>query len=174
MFPFSLYGLLGAAALSLLIGAGTAGWVVYKVEQGTIANMRAADATALAQAVTSAAAHQHAVDTIATVAASSEAQAQAAITTHTVILTKEITRYVPETRACIPVGLVRLLNAAATGGDPAGVNYAPGQLDDACAAVSWRDFAADLADDYGTGHANAEQLNALEAWQRATNAATTP
>lgn len=165
--------LIGGAALALVSFSGGA-YSGYRWELGTVEQLRAADATATALAVKDAATRQKAADVIALTDSSAEGVAQVAIKDQTLTVTKEITRYVPQTVACIPNGLVRVLNAAATGADPASVAYAPGQPDDACAALSWRDFASDLTDDYGAGRANAEQLNALEADIRAQSAAIQP
>lgn len=152
--------LIGAAALALFGFAGGC-WVTYKVEQGTIQSMRAADAAALAQAAATARAEQTAIDAKRLDAAVSQANAQVRVVTQHEVVTKEIPVYVKDTASCITFGLVRVLHAAATGTDPAGDNYTAGQPDDACAPVSWRSLAGDVADDYATGRSNAAQLDGL-------------
>lgn len=117
-----------------------------------------------AQAEKAARIRQAKADRITLDAAVKEAQAQSQIHTRTVTITREIPVHVKELQSCVPYGLVRVWNAAANPGvDPAAI--APGVPDDACAPVSWRALAADIADDYGTGQANAEQLDALIQWQ---------
>jgi hypothetical protein len=124
-------------------------------------------------AITAAAKVQHDQDMAAEKAAVTEAAAQQRIVIQTKTLTKEIVTHVPVTVACVPVGLVRVLNAAAKGLSAPDESFAAGKSDDACAPVSWRSLAADISDDYGTGNENAEQLNALEASIRDINAAGT-
>ncbi|MDE2020675.1 MAG: hypothetical protein KGJ13_10100, partial [Patescibacteria group bacterium] len=63
---------------------------------------------------------------------------------------------------CITYGLVRVLNGAALSPGSDASPTSAGQSDDACAPVTWRSFAADVADDYVTSRENSAQLNALE------------
>lgn len=126
----------------------------------------AAAAVSTAKAIALAKDDQAKRDKITLDSAVKEAQAQHIIETRTVTLTKEIPVHVKELTACVPLGLVRVLDAAAIPGTDPNAN-APGQPDDSCAGISWRAFAADLIDDYGIGQSNAEQLNALIAWNKA-------
>lgn len=158
-----VWGYLGTAA----IGAAGAAYLTHAVMVGQIDSLKLANASATTAAVRSAAAQQHQIDGIALVDAVAEAQAQNHIVTQTQVVTKEIPVHVPTTVACVPLGLIRVLNDAALGRDPSVATDAPGQPDDACASVSWRSIAADLTDDYFAGNANAEQLNALESSVRA-------
>lgn len=67
--------------------------------------------------------------------------------------------------ACIvPLGAIRLFDAAASGTDPsiAAALIAPGSPDDAASAIPLSDFVAMLAQNFGTGRDNADQLKALE------------
>lgn len=110
---------------------------------------------------------QKAADKITLNAAIAEAKAQAAVTARTITLTKEIPVYVTaeaERRACVPVGVVRLLDAFALGVDPATLSGAAADADDACAPIKAADFSARLLANYAAARANAEQLNALIAW----------
>jgi hypothetical protein len=64
-----------------------------------------------------------------------------------------------------------VLDAAATGRDPAELPLGAGQFDESCAPVAASDLARRIAENYGAARQNAEQLNALEAWVRAEEAA---
>jgi hypothetical protein len=157
------WGYFAAASIAALLAGTATGYVVHRMDQGTIAVLKLADQRAQVKASEQAAAIRQSQDQANLNAALAEAKAQAAIAAHAHIITREITIHVPETVPCIPYGLVRLLNDAASGSDPAHAATAASQPDDACAPISWRAFAGELADDYTTGRANAEQLNALEA-----------
>jgi hypothetical protein len=65
----------------------------------------------------------------------------------------------------VPWGLVRLLDAAASGADPGDVaaRIAPGQPDDAASDVKLSEIAAVLAGNLGVARQNAGQLEGLEA-----------
>lgn len=99
-----------------------------------------------------------------TAAAVAQAQAQEKINRRTAAIVKRIPVYVTpkqDTSGCVTYGLVRVLDAAALGADPADLELPAGKSDDACAPVSWADLAASVVDNYGTGHQNAAQLDAL-------------
>lgn len=166
-----IWSYLAAACVGALIAGSGAGYVVHRIDQGAIAALKLADQQAQTQALRQAGAIRRSEDQANLDAALAEAKAQAAIVTRTHTITREIPVHVPEARPCIPYGLVRLLDDAARGGDTAGAPAPAGQPDDSCAPLSWRAFAGELADDYASGRANAEQLNALEADVRALVAA---
>ncbi|MGT2493156.1 hypothetical protein ACU4GD_28260 [Cupriavidus basilensis] len=75
-------------------------------------------------------------------------------------ITKEVPIYVPSDSCPMPGGFRVLHDAAARGElpDPAGVADAP--------AAPAQDVAATVSDNYGTCHATAEQLRALQEWVR--------
>lgn len=147
---------------ALAIAAGSGAWYVTKaVYQDKLETRIAADAQAKADAVTAAAAVQHAQDLVAQNAAVAEAVAQKAQEDARHAAPSYIVQHVRDTVVCVPYGVVRTINHYANGADPATI--APGQSDDACAPVPWRSLTGDLADDYVTGGENAEQLNRLEA-----------
>jgi uncharacterized protein GlcG (DUF336 family) len=152
-----------AAGIAALLAGSTMGYAVHRMDEATIASIKLADQKAQTQAIKDAAAIRQSQDQANLDAALAEAKAQQAIATRTRTVTREITIHVPQTQPCIPYGLVRVLDDAATGSDTANAATAAGQSDDACTGISWRAFASDLSDDYATGRANAEQLNALQA-----------
>lgn len=160
--PYLIWIKVGLCALALVgsFGVGVYGGLRWDADKVT--KLELADANFNTAAIQKAATIQARQITIVMPAMDVEATAQAKIVTASTHLAKEIPNVVPSTVACIPVGLVRVLNGAAKGSDSPDVSYAPGKSDDACAAVSWRSLAADLADDYATGTANAQQLNDLE------------
>jgi len=148
------------------IAAGAAGaYGGYRWELGVYETRVAEDAQAQVLAVSKAKDALAKSDAISLNSAVTEAAAQTKIVTETQTITKEVQIHVPEIHACVPVGLIRVLNAAAYAG-PGSLSDAAGQSDDACAPVSWRAFAAELVDDYGAGQANAEQLTALQDWAK--------
>ena len=158
-----IWGYIAAAVFAAALSGVGVGWTVHKVDVATIASMRLADANAAKAAIVAEAKTQKAQDDVDLSSAVAEAKAQQQIVTQTVTVSKEITKHVTDTVPCIPFGLVRVLNDAATGSDTANAPAAAGQSDDACSGISWRSFANDITDDYGAGRENAEQLNALEA-----------
>lgn len=170
----SLYTSLLAGAAMLAVGAASGSYVTYKVEQGTIAGIKLADAQAQAAAVSAATAIKSKQDATVLADAVSAADSRVRIVTQAATITKEIPVYVTKTLPCVTFGFVRVLNAAAAGVDPAGVAVAPGEPNGACSPVSWDQVAADIADDYGTGLQNADQMNRLEADVTATHAVAQP
>lgn len=157
-----------AIIVAFIGGVALGGGLMHKFDDGRYQRLVAQDAKHEAAAVTAAAkdakASQARQDAITAASTATEAVAQQRIVTHTLTLTKEITRYVPQqiAVACVPVGVVRLLDGAAIGVDPAQLPDPAAQPDDACSTVTTADLAAGVIANYGAARANAEQLNALE------------
>jgi len=165
---FGLSGLMTSLIGAALLAAASFGggfYLEHRLAASTIAEMKLADAKAQEAAIEAVTATTKAQDKAALDAAVAEAQAQIKVVTVTHTITKEIPAHVPATSACSTptFGLIRVLNAAATGTSIGDQPAPAGELDDACAPLSWDQFAAALADDYGIGHQNSEQLNALQA-----------
>lgn len=102
-------------------------------------------------------------------AATAEAKAQARIRIVYRTLRAEIPTYVtPETdrRFALPVGLVRLHDAAARGVEMSRVPDPSGQPDGAASGVQPSDLANAVIENYGACRADAEQLAALQDWIR--------
>ncbi|MEO6377081.1 MAG: hypothetical protein ABIO37_03560 [Caulobacteraceae bacterium] len=96
-----------------------------------------------------------------------EAKAQGRIRIVYRTLREEIPTYVtPETdrRFALPVGLVRLHDAAARGVALSRVPDPAGEPDGAASSVQPSDLAAAITDNYGACRADSEQLAALQAW----------
>lgn len=156
--------LIVGAVVAVTAAAGGA-YAGYRWEHGEVLKLQLAQAQFATEAATKAADSVRKQDTIALGAAVTEAKSQAQIVTRTVTITKEIPAYVTPAQdavVCIPVGLARVLRAAAAGADPASLQLAPGQSDDACSDVTASEVAGWFSDYAGTSQANAEQLNELE------------
>jgi hypothetical protein len=157
--------------VALVLAAGS-GWVVHKVDAGTIAaakaetqQLRLDDAQALVAGMKAAAAKQAALDKITHDADVAEAAKQKQIVTRTVTLTKEVPVYVTaqqDASTCVSYGLIRVLVAAARGVDPATLALPAGELNESCTGLPISAVAATLGEVYGVAEQNAEQLNALE------------
>lgn len=157
------------AAIVLLVGLFFAGlWTGIKAEdahwQAKWDKHVAADKVAVDAAVASAVAKEREQAKSDLDAAVAEAKAQEKIVTRTQFIIKEVPRYVTASQdrsTCVTYGLVRVLDAAALGTDPADLELPAGQSDDACAPVKASDLAASVAENYGTARQNAQQLDAL-------------
>lgn len=85
-------------------------------------------------------------------------------------IVKEVKVYVPDDRCTVPVGFVRVHNAAATGG----ALIAPGIIDAAPAGIALSDVAGTVTSNYTRCRENAEQLIALQEWVRAMQVQESP
>lgn len=148
-------------ALVLALVAGTA-YVTHRVELARYDELQLAYDKAKSQAVAEAHALQLQEDAAAEAADLANARAQVTILDQTVTLTRQVNHYVPDhSLPCIPVGFVRLLDAAALGVDPASLPLAAGQSDATCSTVNADDLASSVIGNYGIARSNAERLDAL-------------
>lgn len=164
MVSFLLKFLLPAV---LAFGCGVA--AARHWDAGVIAELKLADQTAQAQALHTALALREKQDAVTLAAALREAAAQQKIVAQTVTLTREIPIYVSpriDSGRCITYGLVRVLDGAVLGTDPAALSLPAGKSDDSCAPVDAAALAANIAANYGAARANAEQLDGLQSWVR--------
>ena len=162
---FGLSSLIGGAMLAI-VSFGGGYWLSHRIDASTISDMKLANAQALNSAIKASASAQQAQDKVIENAAVKEAQAQIQIQTVTKTITKEIPKYVTvkgDTVSCIPVGLERLLYAAASGTSADSLQAPTGQSADSCSDVSATEMAGWFKDYSDAARANAEQLNALEA-----------
>jgi hypothetical protein len=167
-----------ASALALLFAAALL-WQSARIDgvpflgggfKAQIAQLeRARDAHALADAK----AETARLTAQAALAARGEAQvrlhltSQRALQTQSQTVVKEVPLYVtqPDDRRCVVSwGAVRLLDAAASGADPAQLRdrIAPGQPDDAASDVALSEMVAVLAANLGAARQNASQLDHLQ------------
>jgi hypothetical protein len=108
-----VYALIFSAGLAT---AGTASRIYYT---GAIAKMELAAAQAKDKARDIHDDQQAGANAAVLDFSDHQAEVQPQIVTVTKTIVKEIPRYVQDTSACVTVGLVRVLNAAAIGTDPA-------------------------------------------------------
>lgn len=158
--------------LIFIAGSVSGALVMHKIDAGKYEALVAANQRAVAIATQKAKDIQAATDKIALDDAVAEAKAQQQIIVQHNYVTQEIPHYVPVHVACITYGIVRLLDAASLGSDPANAPIPAGKSDDACSPVTARELAASVLANYATALQNAEQLNSLEGWVRETVAAT--
>lgn len=153
-------------------GAGSGAWATHKIDAASYEALVAANAQAVTKAVTEAKSIQAATDKVSLDAAVAEATAQQKIIAQHNATTMEITRYVKVGTPCVSYGLVRLLVSSGIGSDTSNLNTGPGKPNNACAPVDAVAFGTAIIDDFSNAKANAEQLNALEAWVAANQAAS--
>ncbi len=155
-------------AISVAVGVAGGFYAGYRWELGTYETLVAADATAVTVAEKTQDTRDKAELLLGQTAGIKEGEAQAQIQVVTVTQTKEIPAHVTPiqvTRACLSVGLMRLLRAASGETDPDSLTLAAGQSDDDCSAVSPVTVAGWFTGYAAASEANAEQLNALIAWE---------
>ena len=135
--------------------------------QTRIATIQRDDARAKTEALAIAADRMRRADAISLQSAVAEAASQHRLADQKSLIAKEVRRHVASDisyRLCIPFGLVRVLDAASLGADPDTLSLPAGRSDDTCAPVAADALAENVAANYATARANAEQLNALQAW----------
>lgn len=166
----SLYAKLAAAGLLLAVLAGGGFWLYHagaaSVQARWDAQQRADAMAAQVQVDKSQLVSQmvvdHYIDRVKVV------MAQGAV------ITKEIPVYVTpqaDARCTVPVGFVRLHDAAVQGGT---LPAAPGAAVDAPSGLALSAVAGTVAGNYGLCRATAERLSALQEWVRRQHAASLP
>ncbi len=176
--PLDLLKLKGAvfgAFILFAAGSLSGGFLTHAVDQNRYdalvishakADAKAAEASRKAQeaAVAAARATERATAVLAQESALRAAAADQKIVYRTNTIIKEVPTHVTaqtDARVCVPVGLVRLLDAAALGVDPADLVLPAGQSDDTCSSVRASDLARSVVGNYGIARQNAEQLDQL-------------
>ncbi len=155
---------LKALILAIAMGGAaiTSGVVTHKVDNSRYVALELKYAQAEATAVAAAQAEQKRLDDIATQAAQREAANQSRLAAKAQAALTEVQQHVKVvTIKCIPLGLVRVLDAAALGVTAASLPHATGNSDVTCAKVDTVALARSIVANYFTANANAEQLNAL-------------
>jgi hypothetical protein len=133
-----------------------------------IATIQRDDARAEVIAVAAASDRMKRADAVNLNAAVAEAAAQQKLADAKSRLSREIPLHVSSsTPFCISYGLVRVLDAASLGADPDALSLPAGQSDESCAPVTAAALAGSVAANYAVARSNAEELNALEAWNTA-------
>lgn len=148
-------------------GAGKLVWTYKDAQLTALAASHAAQDARRAAAVTQAGLDSRKVQDAISVRSSARTQAaQTQIVTVTNDIIREVPTYVTVTqdRACIPYGLVRVLDAAITGRDPASLDLPAGQSDDACSPLTTSALARGIIDGVVLpARQNAQQLDDLQA-----------
>lgn len=159
--------MLKTALISAAIAAVLSGAVVHRVTADHAQVKYDKLATSIQRANTAARAKGVQIATAQTQlsvnTAVAEGQAQERIVYKTRTIIEKVPQYVTVTqdRACVSYGLVRVLDAAAQGRDPAELQLPAGKSDDACSPVKASDLARNVAENYGISRQNSEQLDAL-------------
>lgn len=153
------------------ISAGSATYVTREVYTGKIAKIELAQKEAEVAAFKKAQAMQRDADQVAIDIAGNQSNTQEKIVTVTKTIIKEIPTYVKDDSACITVGLVRVLDAAARGTDPAALALAPGEFNETCAGLGSHALADSVAENYGRARQDAAQLTDLQTYVRGVQAA---
>jgi len=150
-------------SLALILGAGlggfAAGWRVHDWRDG-------AAATGAAKAVVAVVSRRAALSQSVAVAAQA---VQDHVRTVTRTLIQEVPTYVaPSTdaRFALPVGFVRMHDAAAAGLDLPPAPQGPREPDDAASGLAVSAAARVIVGNYGACHADQARLAALQAWAR--------
>ena len=154
MWKLSLF-----AAAATAIGGFAAGWTVHDWRDGT-AQVHAAVATA--KTIQRQAAASQAV-------AVTDQAAQDRVRTVTRTLIEKVPEYVSATtdaRYPLPLGFVRLHDAAVAGVDLSAAAPDPDGTDDAPSGVAASAAAAVIVGNYGACHADQARLAELQAWAR--------
>lgn len=164
--------LAGLASIATAVGAG---YGVYRIEEGRIAEIELADANAKAAASDKAGKIQFEQDQITLGDALKNAQAQTKIVTQTKTLIQKVPVYVTQEvdRAFpLPCGFVRLHDAAALGVPPSEISLPAGKSDgDACPVTA--SFAATIiVQNYGAYSLTTSQLRDLQDWVNQESVAT--
>lgn len=158
--------LMGAGAV---LGAVLALWLYV----GAINHDRAvARALAASEAVEIAGLKANAAHLAQTAKISDAAEAKQIVVQHDIqvqtrTIVKEVPTYVTaqtDAECWVPVGLVRVFNAAATGADPATVTDPAGRPDAAASGINCSEVAAAVAESFGAARSNAAELTGLQAW----------
>ena len=150
------------AAGALLVAATfSTWWVTRKVYRGQIAEIRLEQERAKLVAFSQGAALQEGIDKAVIRVGGRTAVAQENVVTRIVKIREEIPIYVKDDSTCITWGLVRVLDAAVHGVDPAALPLAPGESNETCADIGADTLADSIVANYGRAGENAVQLNGL-------------
>lgn len=158
------------AILCVVVGLiGSGAYVEHKVDLGTINALKASYAQAEATALQEAATRQKKLDDDS---AQADKDALVAATTLTASLQDQLARIPNHVTVikgpgnCITYGLLRVLDAAVYGSDPASLNLPAGKSDGSCSGVDAPTLARIVVGNYGKYKLTAQQLTELQAYVR--------
>lgn len=157
------YLIIAAICLALGASAGAAG--AWKIQDGNIASIQLAQEKAQGKAVADAIKKERAAAKISAEAGRKAEDHQVKIRNVTRTIIREVPRYVSveaDARCVLPVGFLRVHDAA-TSGSPVSETLDPaGRPDDAPAGVDCSAAAAVIAENYGAYRSVAQQLIDLQ------------
>lgn len=153
--------LAGALALASFFGGA---WLTHRIDLVSYQKLELHYAQAEKEAAEKARAEQERLDNLAVQAAQGENRRQAKIAATVQSQLRKVKVYVKrleDERGCIPLGVVRLFDAAVHGVEPERLPLPAGKSASSCSGLVADDLARSLVGNYGTARANASQLNAL-------------
>lgn len=157
------------AAVCLAVGGVAGGQVVRLIKNGEISRLERDQAELQVRAIREAVARTQEQARITTQASQRAAENQAKVEIRYHTLRQKVPVYVTreaDARAVVPLGAIRLLDAAAAGADPDGVSFAAGKSHDVAAGVELSTLVGVVVANYGVANANAQQLSDLQEWIR--------
>lgn len=168
MNPLAIkYGLIALAFIGALSASA---WGGYKLRDlsatAEMAQKDRAHAQAVAAAVVEAQTRQRAADQVAIDIAGQQGPVQEKIIVETQTVVERIPYYVSDASGCITIGLIRVLDAAALGADPAALDLAPGERNDTCAGIGPAALAEHVSKNYGRARQDAARLTGAQDYIR--------
>ncbi|MDR5728242.1 MAG: hypothetical protein RB191_12515 [Terriglobia bacterium] len=164
----TLYAKLIALAVAVSIAAAGGAYAGYRFEYGALQAQIAADDKAALQATQKLAKSDQLQDAANVKAAQAWQAKFDKDNLKPTVLKERIPTYVTvkaDAVACIPVGLARVMRAAADHeADPGTLQLATGQSDDDCSDVTASEMASWFTDFAGKAQSNTDQLTALQGW----------
>lgn len=151
-------------AASLAIGGLAGGTMIHAFDQNKYDKLVIKNQKDIAAAVASARKQERDAAKLSQATAVKAAKADQQIQVQTRTIIRKVPTYVTahqDAVGCVTYGLVRVLDAASRGLDPASLGLPAGQSDDACSPVKPSDLGRSVADNYGASRQNAAQLDAL-------------
>lgn len=156
--------------LGLLVLAGAAGWFINgAIWEAKWQKHLRADERAVAAAVQAAREDERKQLKLQSQSGDTQAKVQRKEAEAARTIIEKVPYYVRETVtvSCVSYGLVRVLDAAALGLDPAELRLPAGKSDDACTGLTPADLARSVASNYAAARADAAQLDGLIAHDKA-------
>ena len=155
---------IGAAVIAAMAFAGGMR-LEYKIESGKINALQLEYAQAEIK-------QQQKYDAASLNAAKAENLAQTQLTSQGNLALPEVQTHVITkviTSTCVPMGIIRVLDAAASGRTANSLVLPTGKSDGSCSSVDWNTLGRSVVANYYTARANATQLNGLIAGIRAAH-----
>jgi hypothetical protein len=160
-----------AIALACLAAGGYMG---YRWELGSYNSLKAANATAAAQAVQKAKDEQQIADAITLKAAVASAEEKQKIIANTGVIVQDVPVYITKRENathCITIGDVVLLNAAVYQVSPNSIPIASGKSPDSCSDVKASQFIKSIVSNYGKAQQAITEDNDWRNWYNAQSTA---